>query len=244
MLWVYLILRYVLPEHQYKPEALLPSFLILRQSEISLSIYWQRKPVLERLREAGGWWQRPDARAGASTLPGLRNELSGHSLVIRGLGCNNFTAGSWVRFMVGELRCWKLHGTAPAKKNSETRQSNNCPKLFFCFLGVPSFLASVSSSTCITPPFLPLLFFFFNLCFFLLFSALSTLPSFPPFQSLISVFVTRPEPSHLFIWKLELRKEVKISPHIKTKTGHFIFPFMVKRWSFLSSPSQNPFRCL
>ena len=152
-------------------------------------------------------------------------------------------------WVLGSIHGWgtkmlKAAWHSPSKKNSETRQSNNCPKLFFCFLGVPSFLASVSSSTCITPPFLPLLFFFFNLCFFLLFSALSTLPSFPPFQSLISVFVTRPEPSHLFIWKLELRKEVKISPHIKTKTGHFIFPFMVKRWSFLSSPSQNPFRCL
>ena len=100
--------------------------------EISLSIYWRRKPVLERLREAGGWWQRLDARPGASTLPGLRNELSGHSLVIRGLGCNNFTAGSWVRFMVGELRCWKLYGTAPAKKlRNKTKQQLSEALLLF-----------------------------------------------------------------------------------------------------------------
>ena len=87
---------YMFPEHQFKPEALRQSFLsfgAMPQIEISLPIYWGRKQGLERLRQAGGKLQRQDPHPGLSTLPSLRNELSGNSLVVQWLELVAFTAG-------------------------------------------------------------------------------------------------------------------------------------------------------
>ena len=93
-------------------------------------------------------------------------------------------------------------------------KTNQQPSLALVLFPRRAFLLGVYFFLDICHPSLPpLLCFFFTLCFFLLFSALS--PLFPlslHFSASSPVFVTRPEPGHLFIWKLELRKEVKISP--------------------------------
>ena len=123
-------------------------------------------------------------------------------------------------------------------------KSNQQPSLALVLFPRRAFLFGVYFFLDICLPSLPpLLCFFFTLCFFLLFSALS--PLFPPFQRLISSLCNQTR-ARSFVY-LEVGAEKRsqnLSLHIKTKTGHFIFPFMVKRWSFLSSPSQNPLRCL
>ena len=120
-------------------------------------------------------------------------------------------------WVLGSIHGWdtKILKAAWHSRNKKLKnKTNQQPSLALVLFPRRAFLLGVYFFLDICHPSLPpLLCFFFTLCFFLLFSALS--PLFPlslHFSASSPVFVTRPEPGHLFIWKLELRKEVKISP--------------------------------
>lgn len=81
-------------------------------------------------------------------------------------------------------------------------------------------------------------------CFSLWLNFHSVSQGFYSFSVRISLQLPPDQDQAIYLFGSKLRKEVKISPHIKTKQNRtFYIPFHGQK-TILSSPSRNPFRCL